>query len=61
MSDFYRERDRMIGGNDNQYSAAADFSLAALDQDGDAEDNADMRADDSTRFSGVLSQSELAS
>ena len=61
MSDFYRERDRLNGGTDNQYTRAADFSLGAIDQDGDSEDTVDMRADDDSRTSGVLSQSDLAS
>ena len=67
MSDFYRERDRLVGGTDNQYVRGADFGQwqqAADFQDGDADDSddvVDMRGDDDTRFSGVLSQAELAS
>lgn len=67
MSDFYRERDRLAGGTDSEWVQAANYAQwqQATDfQDGDADDSADvvdMRGDDSTRFTGVLSQSDLAS
>lgn len=61
MSDFYRDRDQLVGGTNTPWTAAADFSLAAIDQDGDSEDTSDMRADDNSRFSKTLTQQDLAS
>lgn len=55
---FYRQRDDLVGGQDTPWNVpAADFDLG----EGLVTDTPDMRADDDNRFSGVLSQSDLAS
>lgn len=64
-SDFYRDRDKLNGGTDNVWVEAGSFNQwhSALDDiaaPGPA-GIVDQRADDDTRFSDVLSQSDLAS
>lgn len=59
----YRDRDRLNGGTDSPWVKAADFNLwaEAIDTDADSvPDVIDMRADDDSRFSGVLSQADLS-
>ena len=51
---FYDQRDDLVGGTDTQWSPNWDG------EDGRST-TADLRADDNNRFSGVLSQSDLAS
>lgn len=50
---FYDQRDDMVGGTDTVWSPNWDG------EDGRSE-TVDVRADDNNRFSGVLSQSDLA-
>lgn len=55
--DMYRDRDRLVGGTENVWVDAANFNQF----DRDDSPTVDQRADDNTRFSGTLSQSDLAS
>lgn len=57
MSDLYRDRDRLVGGTSNVWTDAANFDQ--FDQDDSP--TVDERADDNDRFTGPLSQAELAS
>ena len=59
--DFYRQRDALNGGTDSPWVEAGTFNQwhQAL-ADSQNSTVPDMRADDDNRFSGVLSQSDLA-
>lgn len=55
QSGFYDTRDDLVGGSDTQWSPVWDGA-----QNADGCPTSDQRSDDNSRFSGVLSQADLA-